>query len=71
MLHIRNKDTFDKLVVGNILQRDMEHGTSNGARISCIISQHSFSIFEVKDDLMSNIKKKNGDKGFFLPELDV
>jgi len=45
VLDMLNNDTFDNLVVGNIIQRRMEHGTSNSAWISCIISWHLFLKF--------------------------
>ena len=43
--HFRKNDIFDNLMVVNIIQQGMEHVTSNGARISCVISRHSFSNF--------------------------
>jgi hypothetical protein len=69
--HIRNNDTVDNLVVGNILTRVMEYIKPNGARISGISSQHSFSKFWRSRTRFGVEHRKNGENGFILPELDV
>ena len=69
--HVRNNDTVDNLVVGNIIPRVMTYSKSNGARISGVSSQHSFSNFWRSRTRYGVEHGNNGDNGFFLTELDV
>ena len=69
--HSRKNDIFDNLMVANIIQQGMEHVTSNGARISCVISRHSFSNFWRSRTRFGVEHQINGGNGFLSPEIDV
>jgi len=69
--HDRKSGSFDILVLANIIQRGMEHVTSNGARLSFETTEQSIFTF-LRSRTRFGVEHRNNDGIEFLsPSIDV
>jgi hypothetical protein len=69
--HVENNGDFDILVLANIIQRGMEHVTSNGARISYETTKQLIFTF-LRSRIRFGVEHRNNDGIEFLsPAINV